>query len=43
VRAVAQLDERFEAGELAEEQYHAERAAQKAKLVALTRPSTGVT
>lgn len=41
VRAVAQLDERFEAGGIDEAAYRAERAARKARLLALTRSSAG--
>jgi hypothetical protein len=42
VRAVAQLDDRFEAGDLDEALYRAERAEQKARILALSQLSTGV-
>jgi hypothetical protein len=41
VKAVAELDERFAAGGLDPAAYDAERARQKAKIVALTRSSAG--
>lgn len=41
VRAVAQLDEQFEAGDLDEAAYRAERAKQKARLLGLTRSTVG--
>lgn len=37
IRAIADLDDRFEAGDLAEEAYHKERARKKKKLMELTR------
>lgn len=37
IRVIAELDDRFEAGDITEENYHKERARKKKKLIELTR------